>query len=119
MSVTELPAQIPDPLRPLGPEGLKLWDRVWGLHKPWIQREADLDHVQLLCESMDERVALRYLVLSKEGTYRERIALRKLDEQIDLRIGNLGLNPADRKRLGLREETTGGKLAALRAARDA
>lgn len=107
----------PEPPRPLGVEGRKLWDRVWGLRKLWIDKAMDLDHVALLCESVDERQGLRLQVL-RGGTWRDRVALRALDGQVADLMAALALNPTDRKALNVGSEARG-KLAELRAARDA
>lgn len=100
--VTSLPTppSTPEPLRPLGQEGRRLWDRVWEMRSKWIDRDLDVDHVTVLCESVDERVALRFKVLSA-GEWRDRVALRSLDDQIDRMMGALGLNPSDRARMNV------------------
>ena len=95
----------PDPPRPLGPAGRKLWDRVWSAGKSWLSPGSDLDAVLLLCESMDERVMLRIHVLRADDTfdYRDRQALRSLDEQVARLFSALGFTPVDRSRLGVAE----------------
>lgn len=112
-----VPPAYPPPPRPLGPEGMKTWERIWSLRKRWIQTEADLEHVALLCESVDERMSLRLLVL-RQNEWRDRVALRALDAQIVGLMGALGLNPTERQKLGAEEEARG-KLAALRSNREA
>lgn len=107
--------RTPRPPRPLGREGTLLWKRIWGMDKPWISEAIDIDHVTMLCESIDERVALRVTVL-RGGDWRDRVALRALDSQIADLMSKLGLNPSDRSGLGL-VEAPRGKLAELRAKR--
>jgi hypothetical protein len=68
----------PEPLRPLGKEGLALWQRLWS-HAG--SKALDEDDVCLLCEQMDERCALRFQVL-KLGSWHDRAALRVLDAQL-------------------------------------
>ena len=111
-----LPAalEIPDPPRPLGVEGMKLWQRIWDAGRSWISPASDLEHVALLCESMDERTALRYTVLSG-GDWRDRVALRQLDSQLTSMLSALAFNPVDRSRLGFAEVATRSKLEELRA----
>lgn len=92
----------PDPPRPLGPEGRKLWERVWHSGRQWISGGSDLDVVLLLCESMDERVALRVTVL-RGSDWRDRVALRALDAQIATLLGQLAFTPVERSRLGVAE----------------
>ena len=113
--VTELPAGIPTPLRELASDGQDLWVRLWSMNSPWISSQVDLDHVTLLCEAVDERVALRRQVLA-DGDWRDRVALRSLDDQIDRMMGALGLNPTDRAKLNVGEAPKG-RLAELRASR--
>jgi hypothetical protein len=90
---------------------------VWGLRTTWIDPERDLEHVLLLCESIDERVGLRVKVLRDPSDWRGRTALRNLDQQIADLIGRLGLNPTERQQLTVTEEPRG-KLAELRRVRD-
>jgi hypothetical protein len=105
----------PPPLRVLDVEGLKLWRRIWALDGHWISVAADIDYVTLLCEAVDERVALRQRVLA-DGDWRDRVALRALDDQIDRMMGALGLNPTDPAKPDVGEAPKG-RLADLRASR--
>jgi hypothetical protein len=107
----------PVPPRPLGREGTRLWNRIWGMRKSWISEDLDLDHVTMLCESVDERVTLRVRVF-QSGEWRDRVALRALDEQVDGALGALGLNPVQRAKLNVQAEAPKGRLAELRAARE-
>lgn len=106
---------VPDPVRPLGSRGTDVWGRIWSLGQPWISTSTDLDHVTLLCEAIDERALLRDSVLAR-GDWRDRVALRSLDDQIDRMMGALGLNPTDRAKLNVGEAPKG-RLAELRASR--
>ena len=106
---------VPDPVRPLGIRGTDVWERIWSLGQPWILASTDLDHVTLLCEAIDERALLRDSVLAS-GDWRDRVALRSLDDQIDRMMGALGLNPTDRAKLNVGEAPKG-RLAELRASR--
>lgn len=108
--------ELPEPARPLGPEGRKSWERIWGLRRAWIERDVDAEHVLLLCESIDERVGLRVRVL-RSNDWRDRLGLRALDDQVASLIGQLGLNPADREGITTGVAVGTGKLAQLRAAR--
>lgn len=108
--------RAPTPPRPLGREGRALWRRIWAERRPWISPKDDLDHVTILCESVDERVALRVQVL-RGGEWRDRVALRALDAQIDQLMSKLGLNPTDREALGVgKGAKKGGKLQEMRDA---
>lgn len=116
-SVSALPSSdgVPDPLRPLFTEGMAMWRRVWSGGAVWLSPASDIELVQLLCESMDERVALRDLVLSGTGEWRDRIALRNLEDQIKSHLSALGFTPVDRTRMGVAEVKRESKLEALRA----
>lgn len=109
--------RTPKPPRPLGPEGTKLWKRIWGLQATWIDRATDLDHVLVLCESIDERVALRVKVLRDPDDWRTRNQLRNLDGQINDALAALGMNPTQRKALRVEAAEVKGRLAELRAVR--
>jgi hypothetical protein len=103
-NVVALPMAIepPPPPRPLGPEGLKLWNRIWDEGKSWISPASDLEVVILLCESMDERTALRLQVL-KGSDWRDRVALRSLESQIVSMLSAIGFDPVSRTKLGVAE----------------
>lgn len=77
----------PDPERPLGPEGRKLWNRTW---RAAGGAPIDEETLLMLCEQTDERVALRYKVI-KDKDWRQRAALRALDAQIAQGLAALGL----------------------------
>jgi hypothetical protein len=119
--VVLLPASdgAPEPPRPLGPEGRRLWARVWEAGRSWLA-PSDLDLVLLLCETMDERVVLRLHVLraGDDFDWRDRVALRHLDEQVESLLSALALTPSDRSRLGVAEVRRASALDDLLARRD-
>lgn len=88
------------PLHPLGVAGSALWKRVWAANDGTLLN-IDSHVVQMLCECVDERVALRLSVFT-EGDWRDRVALRTLEGEISTMFGLLGLNPLARHRLGSR-----------------
>ena len=105
------------PLHPLGVAGLALWKRVWAANDGTLLN-IDSHVVQLLCESVDERVALRLRVFT-EGNWRDRVALRTLEKSIEEMLGLLGLNPMSRHRLGSRVRSApAGVLDELRRKRE-
>jgi hypothetical protein len=93
--------ETPPPLRPLGAVGLGLWERAWSCGARWISPQTDIELLQILCEQLDERAALRLDVL--RGAWHERSALRDIDAQIVRALSLLGFTPADRSRLGVAE----------------
>jgi len=104
--------ETPQPPRPLGQEGMKLWNRIWDSGRTWISPTSDIELVTILCESMDERTLLRLTVL--RGTdWRDRVALRTLEGQLVSILSALGLNPTDRSRLGVAEVKARGALEDL------
>ena len=94
---------LPEPHRPLGKAGSELWQRVWSSCWAWLKPQTDAETVLLVCESVDERQQLRHRVLSDPDAWRERKALRELEKQIYSALGDLGMNPVDRSRIGLSE----------------
>jgi hypothetical protein len=66
----------PEPPRALGPTGQDLWDRLADA----AIDDADRSRLAMICESQDERAALRYRVLS--GGDELRNCLRVLDAQL-------------------------------------
>lgn len=82
----DLPAP-PDPPRPLGREGRKLWDRTW---RAAGGQPVDEEALLMLCEQTDERLVLRLKVV-RDKDWRERNALRAIDAQIAQGLSALGL----------------------------
>jgi len=111
--------ELPEPLRPLLDPGRSFWDRVWSGGASWISPGTDIEIVQIICEQIDERHQLRYIVLrDREGElWRQRSQLRKLDQQIMLGLSMLGFTPTDRTRLGLAEVKFESKLDKYRKQR--
>ncbi len=107
--------EVPTPTRPLGNYGRAVWDRVWFDGRAWLAA-SDLELVMLVCEQVDERSALRLLVL-REGHWRDRSGLRALDDQIARNLAALAFCPTERSRLGLAEVKTVSKLEELRRQR--
>lgn len=118
MNVVALPMaqEPPEPPRPLGPEGMKLWNRVWDAGRAWISPTSDIEHVLILCETMDERSQLRLTVL-RGSDWRDRVALRSIDSQLTSMLSSLGFNPLDRSRLGIAEVQAQSKIDQLLARR--
>jgi hypothetical protein len=116
-SVTFMPEVevMPEPLRMLGPSGLELWKRIWSMGKVWLSLSTDIDVLQILCEQLDERDALRDLVMSDAEAWRERAALRELEKSIRSNLSVLGFTPTDRMKLGVAEVQKMSKLEELMA----
>lgn len=116
-TVAVLPAatSVPAPIRDLGATGAALWERLWSTGAVWLSPNTDVDLIQMVCESMDERQALREFVLSGEADWRDRVALRNLDSQIHSFLSALGLTPVDRTKLGVAEVQRVSKLDELRS----
>lgn len=67
----------PEPAYPLGVNGRELWNRAWST----ATTPPDGDQLVQLCQQVDERAALYFVVL-RDGDWRDRNALRALDAQI-------------------------------------
>jgi hypothetical protein len=80
--------------------------------KAWLAASDSLACV-LLRESIEERAALRELVMQTQGSD-ARKALRDLDKQIISQLSQLGFDPAARSRLGLAEVKAASTLEKLR-----
>lgn len=115
-SVVALPVSdsVPEPLRPLGSEGTKLWERIWTSGARWISPSTDIELVQLVCEAMDERTQLRVTVL-RGSDWRDRVALRSLEGDLRGMLSALGMTPTDRTRLGVAEVRAESVLEQLRS----
>jgi hypothetical protein len=82
---------LPDPARPLARMGSALWERAW---RSAAGAPVDAEALLVLCEQMDERVALRVKVLQDPTLWRSRNALRAVDGQISTGLAALGLASA-------------------------
>lgn len=107
-TLTVLPgaAEPPEPMRPLGSAGTALWERVWTAGASWLAEKVDAEQVLIMCEQMDERVALRARVFRDAASptvWRDRLALRALESQIADGLSVLAFNPTERSRLGVAE----------------
>lgn len=106
---------MPATLRPLMDQGQALWERIWGEGAIWLSAHTDIELVQLLAETVDERQALRLYVMSGDAEWRDRVALRSIDDQIKSMLSALGFTPVDRTRMGVAEVRGLSKLEALQA----
>jgi len=103
----------PQPHRPLGPAGENFWNRIWAIGFGWISQHTDIELLQIVCELIDERQALRMKVLVDQD-WRDRTALRALDAQVLDCLSLLGFTPVDRARLGFVEVKIQNELDAYR-----
>lgn len=87
-------------------------ERVLENGRAWLAA-TDSVAVAMLRESLEERSALREVVLAGGGTEARR-SLRELDKQIIGLLAQLGFDPAARSRLGLAEVKAASKLEQLR-----
>jgi hypothetical protein len=108
---------IPDPARPLLRYGREFWDKVWGTGLSWISANTDAELLLMTCELVDERWNLRVRVM-QSNDWRERRALRELDDRIIRNLSLLGFTPADRSKLGVAEVKAISKMEALKRRAD-
>ena len=117
--VQYLPAvvSVPEPSRPLLKYGKEFWDKVWGSGLSWISANTDAELLLMTCELVDERWNLRVRVM-QSNDWRERRALRELDDRIIRNLSLLGFTPADRSKLGVAEVKAISKMEALKRRAD-
>ena len=115
-----LPAAVgvPEPARPLLRYGREFWDKVWGFGLGWISPNTDAELLLMTCELIDERWNLRVRVM-QSNDWRERKALRDLDERVIRNLSLLGFTPADRSKLGVAEVKAISKMEALKRRQEA
>jgi hypothetical protein len=102
--VVALPtSHIPDPQRPLGTQGLRLWQQVWTSGAGWLKQNMDTELVLMLCEATEERTRLRFRLQERPDAWRDRRALREIDRQIITVLGQIGFTPSERGLLGTGE----------------
>jgi len=104
---------VPDPARPLLKYGKEFWDKVWGTGLTWISANTDAELLLITCELVDERWNLRVRVM-QSNDWRERRALRELDDRIIRNLSLLGFTPADRSKLGVAEVKAISKMEQLK-----
>jgi hypothetical protein len=108
---------VPDPARPLLKYGREFWDKVWGSGLTWISANTDAELLLMTSELVDERWNLRVRVM-QSNDWRERRALRELDDRIIRNLSLLGFTPADRSKLGVAEVKAISKMEALKRRAD-
>jgi hypothetical protein len=118
LQILEPVVSIPDPARPLLKYGREFWDKVWGSGLSWISANTDAELLLMTCELVDERWNLRVRVM-QSNDWRERRALRELDDRIIRNLSLLGFTPADRSKLGVAEVKAISKMEALKRRQDA
>ena len=95
----------PEPQRPLGEQGKKLWTQIWASGAGWLKQQMDFELVLMLCEATEERTRLRIRLQQNPDAWRDRRALRELDRQIITLLGQVGFSPSERGLLGVGETT--------------
>jgi hypothetical protein len=103
-TVTALPyTHVPEPHRPIGDAGRRLWEQVWQSGAGWLKHQMDTELVLMLCEATEERTRLRIKLVQNPDAWRDRRALRELDRQIITLLGQIGFTPSERGLLGTGE----------------
>jgi len=111
--VIDLDAGHIEPLRPLGPDGRRLWDDIFGQGRLWVSGRTDSQLMQMVCEQIDRRSRLLVIL---ENTPEDRASNMSVNEVEKLIAGNLallGFTPTDRTRLGVAEVKRSSKLEEL------
>lgn len=110
-------SSLPEPARPLLKYGREFWDKVWLNGLQWISVNTDSELLLMTCELVDERWNLRVRVM-QSNDWRERRALRELDDRIIRNLSLMGFTPADRSKLGVAEVKAISKMEALKRRAD-
>ena len=93
---------------------MALWKRLWIDPPTWLDATLDGHAVWTLCALHDERAAL---AAEAADDWRARVALRKVDVQIERWSDRLGLTPRGRRMVKDAPVRKASKLAQLREAR--
>jgi hypothetical protein len=110
---------VPEPLRPFATDiGSDTWVRIWESGSQWISGITDVQIVQMLCECEEERQQLRALATKSGADWRDRVALRSIDNFILSLLSLLGFTPVDRAKLGLGEVRPASIIDELKARRN-
>ena len=109
-------SKAPKPPQPLGDIGAAMWRDVWRKPPPWLEADLDTHAVWTLCALHDERARL---TLSAPENWRDGVALRRVDAQIERYLDRLGLTPRGRGTVHTMRAEATGKLAELRARNEA
>ena len=102
-----------EPLRPLGDAGLAFWNSIFGAGELWISIRTDTQLVQMVCEMLDRREALREAFVANPTDRPTNMSLLETEKAIVNGLSLLGFSPADRTRLGLVSAKTKSKLEEL------
>jgi phage terminase small subunit len=86
----------------LGPEGIKLWDRVWDNAISWLSPKSDMDAIENACRLADAVTSARTKYMATlEGA--DARAYVSLNDAFTKSLASLGFDPVSRSRLGVAE----------------
>lgn len=116
-------ASVPRPPESLGDTGRAVWERLWTAGQAWLSTSTDLYVLTRLCESHDEREAMReqlaqdgYMIPGSMGQMRPHPLLahvRALEAQMTKWEQECGFTPAARSKLGYAEVKRASKMDEL------
>lgn len=102
--VTALPMAdfTPEPPPMLGPDGLRLWERVWDSAITWLSPQSDRDAIENAAKLADAVSAARtkYMATLESADARAYVQLNKSFTDA---LASLGFDPVSRSRLGVAE----------------
>jgi hypothetical protein len=94
--------KIPEPPEMLGPDGTKLWNRVWDSAITWLSPQSDMDAIENVCKLADAVTSARTKYMATlEGA--DARAYVSLNESFTKGLASLGFDPVSRSRLGVAE----------------
>lgn len=103
-SITNLPMakEIPPAPEGLGPVGIKLWDRSWGMFITWLSPVSDIEAIENAARLADaaEASRVKYMATLESADARAYVAINKAYTDA---LTSLGFDPVARSRLGVAE----------------
>jgi len=106
------------PLRPLGPDGQRLWDDVFSQGRLWVSGRTDTQLLQLVCEQIDRRALLMAGLIDNPPERSIHMSLNDVEKLISGNLSLLGFTPSDRSRLGVAEVRAYSKIDEIREKRE-
>lgn len=107
---------VPDLPADMGPDGKRLWGRIWADGLTWISPKSDMEAAEQACRLADDiavaRSRYRATTDPKDGRM-----VKQFHEELAAALSRLGFDPTARSRLGIAEVKRVSKLEELLANR--
>lgn len=92
----------------MGKAGKRMWRTVWKSGESWLT-EADIPAVHQLCDMEDDRALVRDAIRDNPDSplvWRDRVSLRKIEDNMRRMMTDLGLTPQGRKAVNAQAPST-------------